>query len=237
MDEIIEMTYAEVAGGYRKNKNVLGVVLFGSVARGLNDQYSDIDLYVILKNRSNISRKSFVKNSIKVEILFDSFVDVMQYLKEEEKNLHRNVSQMFAHAKILYEDGNIISEIIEYSRKIIKQRTDYTKVELIMNKYSIDDYYSDLDRSFRYNDVISFELNSSLIVKNIIELFLKVNGGFLKQPNEMSDYLYGLDSKFGDMLNEYFSLTKLEERYSYFSEIIAYVYKHCNGSLPEEWSI
>lgn len=237
MNEKIAEIYTEIVNEYKRNHQVLGVVLFGSVARGLNDEYSDIDIYVILKNKSKISRKSFVKNGVKVEILIDSFVEIMQYLEAEEYDLHRNVSQMFAFADILYEDGNILTEIIEYAKHNLKLRTKYDKSEILMNKYSIDDFYSDMGRSYRYGEIISFELNSSLIVKNLIELFVKIKGGYLKQPNEMSDYLYSLDSNFGEMLNRYYKTVEMGGRYEYMSEIIAYVYSLSHGSLPDEWEI
>ena len=34
-----------------KNKNVWGIILFGSVSRKKNDRYSDIDIYIILKKK------------------------------------------------------------------------------------------------------------------------------------------------------------------------------------------
>lgn len=237
MNENIEKIYTDITDEYKKDRNVLGVALFGSVARGLNDQYSDIDIYVVMKNKSDISRKSYVVDGVRVEVLIDSFVEIMQYLETEQYSLHRNVSQMFAFANVIYEGSNILSEIIEFAKMNIKQRTKYTKAEILMNIYSIDDFYSDMGRSYRYNDVISFELNSGLIIKNLIELFLKIRGGYLKQPNEMSDYLYGLDNKFGDMLNGYYHLIDLNERFEFMAEIIAYIYKHSHGSLPEKWEI
>ncbi|MDP3443762.1 MAG: nucleotidyltransferase domain-containing protein [Ignavibacteria bacterium] len=237
MNENIKKIYTNIADEYKKDRSVLGVALFGSVARGLNDECSDIDIYVVMKNKSDISRKSFVASGVRVEILIDSFFDIMQYLETEQFSLHRNVSQMFAFANVIYDEGNMLSEIIEFAKKNIKQRTKYTKTEILMNKYSIDDFYSDMGRSYRYNDVISFELNSGLILKNLIELFLKVGGGYLKQPNEMSDYIYSLDSKFGDMLNRYYLLIDLNDRYEFMAEIIAYIYKHSHGPLPEKWEV
>lgn len=237
MNENIKKIYTDIADEYKKDRNVLGVALFGSVARGLNDEYSDIDIYVVMKNKSDISRKSYVVDGVRVEVLIDSFVDIMQYLETEQYSLYRNVSQMFTFANVIYENSNILSEIIEFAKKNIKQRTKYTKAEILMNKYSIDDFYSDMGRSYRYNDVISFELNSGLIIKNLIELFLKIKGGYLKQPNEMSDYIYGLDSEFGDMLNRYYLLIDLNDRYEFMSEIIAHIYIHSHGSLPEKWEV
>ncbi|PIY93403.1 MAG: hypothetical protein COY69_01815 [Candidatus Magasanikbacteria bacterium CG_4_10_14_0_8_um_filter_32_14] len=32
---------------YARNKNVLGIFVFGSVARDMSDEYSDIDIYIL----------------------------------------------------------------------------------------------------------------------------------------------------------------------------------------------
>jgi hypothetical protein len=54
-----------------------------------------------------------------------------------------------------------------------------------MHKYSIDDFWGEVQRDIKNKDYLAFGLDSHLLISNIIEIFLRLNGEFLRQPNEM----------------------------------------------------
>ena len=43
-----------------------------------------------------------------------------------------------------------------------------------MHKYSIDDFLGEIRRDLKNQDIIAFNLDSQLLMNNIIELFLKL---------------------------------------------------------------
>ena len=51
MKEFIQKICDDVVKEYKPNKNVLGILLFGSAARNKFDQYSDVDIYILLNKR------------------------------------------------------------------------------------------------------------------------------------------------------------------------------------------
>jgi len=88
---------------YKQDKNVLGILLFGSVARNKFDNYSDIDIYILLDKKGKFSRENFVNNKIRVDIIFNTIKEAKDYLKEEKNNVRRITSHMLAHGKILFQ--------------------------------------------------------------------------------------------------------------------------------------
>ena len=58
---LVEKVIKEVVEEYKQDKNVLGVMVFGSVVRRRFDEYSDIDIYVLLKNKGGFLRRNFEK--------------------------------------------------------------------------------------------------------------------------------------------------------------------------------
>jgi len=237
MNNIIAKIYEELAEQYKLDKNVLGIALFGSVARGKSDEYSDIDIYIILKTKIDYSRKSFLEDGVRVEILFDTVDDAFEFLEEDKYSIHKNTSHMLAHAKILYKASDDLDKIIEIAKNNLEMPAKYSNDEILMHKYSINDFWIDINRNCKNKNTVAFEINSSLLVKNIIELFLKVKGGYLKQPNEMGDYLKSIDSHFGELIAKYCEVIKLDNKIEIMSDIIKYLHKISGGPLPEEWSV
>ncbi len=51
MKKFIREICNDLVKRYREDKNVLGIMLFGSAARDRFDKYSDIDFYILLKKK------------------------------------------------------------------------------------------------------------------------------------------------------------------------------------------
>lgn len=237
MNEIIKKICDEITNQYKLDDNVLGIALFGSVARNKLDQHSDIDIYVILDKKIDYSRKSFIKDGIVVDIIFDTLDEVLIYLKEDNENINRNTSHMLAHAKIIYQVDNKFEAIIEKAKQNLKSHTKYSKDEILMHKYSIDDFWIDVQRSYRNHDDMAFETNCHLLLNNIIELFFKINGYFLLQPNEMARFINEKDKIFGKYLDEYYKNKNPKDRLKVIPKIIGYIYSISGGLLPNTWQI
>jgi wobble nucleotide-excising tRNase len=106
-----------------------------------------------------------------------------------------------------------------------------------MHKYSIDDFWGEVQRDFKNNDYMAFELHSHLLMMNIIELFLKIKGDFLRQPNEMADTINKRDKKLGYYIKKFYKTRSLKGRLIILPKIINRIYKLSSGPLPQKWQI
>ena len=128
-----------------------------------------------------------------------------------------------------------MKKIQSVAKNNLQLKTKYKSSEVLMHKYSIDDFWGEVQRDVQNEDYLAFGLDSHLLVKNIIELFLKLNGEFLRQPNEMFGLLNKLDSNFYDILKDFYKENNIDRKKDILGELVKYIYKKSNGPLPQQW--
>lgn len=237
MNNFIKKICNGIVKKYKSNKNVLGIMLFGSVPRNKFDQYSDIDIFILLNKKQKFSRNNFVENGIRIDIIFETRKELSSHLKREKNNVRRIASHMLAYGQILYDTASILGKFQSIAKRNLKLKTKYTSDEILMHKYSINDFWGEIQRDFENNDYLAFELNSHLLMMNIIELFLKIKGDFLKQPNEMTDTINKRDKKLGHYIKKFYKTRSLKDRLIILPKIINRIYKLSSGPLPQKWQI
>lgn len=237
MNQSIKEISEKVVSHYKKNENVVGVILFGSVVRNKFDEFSDIDVYVILEKKEKYSRYNFIENNLRIDILLDSIEDIKKYLHEEKYNIRRNISHMLAYGRILYCRVDSVKKIQKTAQCNLKCKTKYKKHEILMHKYSIEDFWSEAQRDFKKGDIFAFGLDSQLLVNNIMELFLKIHGEFLRRPDEMMNILKSLDKTFAGLILSFYENQSLNSRKDVLSKLVNYIYKQSGGPLPTKWFI
>lgn len=229
--------FNDIVSKYKRDKNVLGVMLFGSVARNRFDRYSDIDIYILLEGKGVCSRVNFIKDNIRVDIILDTIKEARLYLKNDMHAVRRNTSHMIAHGRILYKRGGKLPKLQVIAQKNLLLKTKCSTKEVLMHKYSIDDFWGEVQRDLKNDDGIAFSLDSQLLLNNIIELFLKLNGEFFRQPNEMSGLFKKLDKNLFTNLKKFCLATSLSQKKDVLSNLVRYSYKISGGELPTKWKI
>ena len=234
----VENIYTEVVQRYSHDRNVVGILVFGSMARGTADQFSDVDIYIISKSKGEISRLSFQYEQKQVELLFDSTEDLRAFLKAERSSVHRNISQMMAQSKVLYaSDAKILDTIINEARANLATKTKLTRDEIVMHRYSTSDFLVKAKRDAHNKDAIAFGMTSGLLVANVLELFLKINGLYFKQPKDLSKDLAKIDERFAKLLSSFYESRSLKEKQLRLSKIAEYGFSIAGGRLPAKWQL
>jgi predicted nucleotidyltransferase len=235
MEKFIQKICNDVVKKYKQDKNVLGILLFGSATRNKFDKYSDVDIYILLDKKGKFSRSNFVKNGLRVDIIFNTIKEAKNYLKEDTNNLRRITSYMLAYGKILFQRQRNLKRIQAVAKNNLKLKTKYENSEILMHKYSIDDFWGEVQRDIQKGDYLAFGLDSHLLVSNIIELFLKLNGEFLWQPNEIRMHLRKLDKKFADRIENFYKEGNTQKKKKTLSKLVEYIYEKFGGPLPQRW--
>lgn len=237
MNEDIKKIYEKVVVTYRRNRNVLGIMAFGSAVRGTFDRYSDLDIYILVKGKSASSRVNFVKGNVRVDIIFNTAKELKDYLKKDKGSLRRVTSHMLAHGKIIFERGTTLKEAKRVAEQNLRSRTAYCREAVLMHKYSIDDFWGEVRRDAARGDYIAFGLDSQLLANNILELFLESHGAFLPQPNETEKCVERLDPKFARLLRDFYAANGLKKRTAALGKLVTAAYKRTGGPLPRRWSL
>lgn len=131
---------------WRKNKDVLGAMLVGSYAVGLETPQSDIDLCIILKDGVRYWKRG--------DVLISGFIVEYafyprRYLKKlQEKDLKegkRLRTRMLATGKILFDTKEIVKQIQVEARKLINRKLAPLQAEEVeLRKYYLWDQLDNL---------------------------------------------------------------------------------------------
>ncbi len=237
MNKFIQKICSDVVEQYKQDKNVLGIMLFGSATRNKFDKYSDIDVYILLNKKGKFSRINFMKNGMRVDIILDTIKEVRGHLEKDKNALRRITSHMVAYGTILFQRGGDLKKIQSVAKNNLQLKTKYKSSEVLMHKYSIDDFWGEVQRDTQNKDYLAFSLDSHLLVSNIIELFLKLNGEFLRQPNEMFKLLNKLDGNFYNTLKSFYTENSIDQKKDILEKLVKYIYKKSGGPLPQQWKV
>lgn len=235
MEKTIQKICSSIIKQYKKDKNVLGVLLFGSVVKNKFDRYSDVDIFVLLNKKGKFSRVNFLKQRVRVDIIFNTKKEAISYLKGEKNNLKRITTQMLAPGQILFERKNELSNILTIAKSNLSLKTKSSNNQILMHKYSIDDFWGEVQRDIKNKNYIAFGLDSQLLLNNIIELYLRINGEFLRQPNEMMKTIKYLDQNFANKIEGFYKSNTIKDKQKILKELVIYIFKKSKGPLPDYW--
>jgi len=124
--EIIE----KLVKKYKSNKNVIGIYLFGSLAKGTATPKSDIDIEIIFKNGKKPYELLHKKvNGIKIDLSIYS-------LRKFEEDFSNKPYSMYAAlgSKILYDPKGIIKKSLESIKKYFSRNKKIKKFWLKKEK-------------------------------------------------------------------------------------------------------
>ena len=116
-------------------------------------------------------------------------------------------------------------------------RTKYKKDEILMHKYSIDDFWGEVQRDIEKKNYLAFGIDSQLLINNILELFLKFNGEYMRQPNEMYKILTKLDAAFSNLIEQFYKTKEARAKIRILEKLVSYTYRKSKGGLPKNWSV
>ena len=142
---------------------------------------------------------------------------------------------MLAYGEVLFQRGKNLDMVQAIAKNNLKLKTKYKKSEILMHKYSIDDFWGEVQRDIENKDYLAFGLDSHLLMSNIIELFLKQNGESLGQPNETMIQLRKLDKKFADHIENFYKEGNIRKKKMILSKLVKYIYEKSGGPLPQRW--
>src|SRR3989344_2897496 len=139
---------------YKSNKNVTGIYLFGSLAKGTATPKSDVDIEIIFKNRKKPYELLHKKiNGIKIDLSIYS-------LKKFEEDFSNKPYSMYAAlgSKILYDPKGIIKKNLESIEKYFSSNKEIKKFwqekEKEWNDAKKKDKIDKIDKTENYFDIM-----------------------------------------------------------------------------------
>ncbi len=236
MNKQTKKIYNYLISRYQADQNNLVFLAFGSASRGLEDGNSDIDFYIITKNKPIHYRENFIYQNKRIDVLFDSVNDIKKYLENEKNKLRRPVASMIYNSTTLLEKSTIINRLKAQALRVLTSKIKYNRREVLMHLYSLDDFFGEAKRDLEQNNNVAFMLDTQLIIDNCLELFCKIKNLTLTQPREVISKISKKDKKFAKLILNYSQTLKNQDKMKSLTKLLKYTYETAGGSLPDKWS-
>lgn len=231
---------------WKKNREVLGALLVGSYAAGLQTPRSDIDICIILANTVKYWKRGDVMIS---NFLVEYAAYPISYLKEIQakdlKGRKRLRTRMLATGKILFDKTGAIRKLKKRSKKLIKKKLPRQNAEVTeLNKYYLWDQLDNLCELARKH-AVGFEYAYHTGLQNIIEFYADFLGLEIPRPTRIHSFITNSDFRkryciaripdkvFTKLFAEALSKRSLQK----FEELTVHVQKQMGGFCINGWHL
>jgi predicted nucleotidyltransferase len=106
-------------------QNVLSIVLYGSMARGTEKHNSDVDIFVVTKDKKNTGHINKILSEIDIDFIIstgNSLSSLVMHVKELKRRLYKNklLISDISEGKLIY--GKPLSELINVKKTVNKKK-------------------------------------------------------------------------------------------------------------------
>jgi len=160
---------------YEKEDYYEGAIACGSFVSGNNNEFSDIDVHVVLK-RGNVWRE---RGNLEIDgFLIEYFANPVNkyeaYMEDEKIERGNHTTKMFARGKIVRDKNGEVKKLKEEAIKLENiELPDISEFDLLSSKYGCWDKYDEL-KVIYYEKRDSFYLAYYELYKRLITLHGKV---------------------------------------------------------------
>lgn len=221
----------------RRNHNVLAVALVGSVPQRSFDDWSDVDIYVLIDKKIGKKRMQTHIRGISVDIIYNTKKEAFSYLFKEQKTTHRNTAHMIAHGQLFWEKTPVWSKVQSIAKNVLSSKTRMEKEQILMHIYSINDYITKAARASAERDAIAYALSSQFVVQNSLELILAFRHKYWLPIRQMDQLIESIDPEFHKLLLLFYKKNKSTKSYDTLCKLAKHAVHVAGGPLPSTWSI
>lgn len=187
-----------------ESDNIIDIYLFGSVARKENDEFSDLDIFVLCLRKEKLLQEKLAKK-LKIKKEWISI-----YSLEEIVEMRKMGSLFLWHlkkeGKKLYSNNNSL-------KKIFKILPNYKKIYVNLQEYK--EILTDIKKSILREELSDYEINLiAILLRNISIIHCYMRGHFLFGRNSafQKSQLFRESKKRIDM-NIYLQIYKYRQKY------------------------
>lgn len=146
MVEKWKIALKEFLKGYEDDDDVIGALLCGSYASGNQNDNSDIDVHLILKDSASYRKRGNIEsNSYLIEYFMNPVWKLKEEMEDELINGNLCTTTMFAYGKIIYDLDGKVKELQDLALSYIDSPIKaITSNKLDLNNYHIWDTLDEL---------------------------------------------------------------------------------------------
>lgn len=223
---------------YKKNTNVVAILVSGSYVHSKPDKNSDLDVYVILEKAKTRERGSTWINGVEIEYFMNPINQIRYYFKKETGNKAPCTAHMFANSIIVYQKGNTINQLIKEANVFIKKKmTKMNKMETELVRSEIDDVKKDVEDVYLKKDFFAFYILANKLLDDCLKLFYKIQRIPKEKTKRLQKQLEQLDKHFEEIYLIAVTEQNIDKKYQAVNKVVDYIEKLIGGKKPKEWKL
>ena len=158
-------------------KDVEAILLVGSCAVGNDNKYSDIDVYIILKNQVKYrERGNLIIDGYLIEYFKNPIRKVIDYLKNDKRGHGGSMANMLLNGKLIYGNKEIIKKLKKKAYYYLNKKNKYDRAKY----YHAWDLYDDYKACMYHKEMPYYNA-----LQAIIEAYLFNNDYLLLPPQKI----------------------------------------------------
>ena len=172
---------------YEKDEMVVGAVLYDSYALGIQNEYSNIKVYLVLKDSANYKEKGFFdSNSYLIEYIIKPLSKIKDTIKNEFDNGYLTTAKIFAYGKVIYDLDDSVKELSNKALDYIDSNLKVISSDKVnYNNYHIWNYLNELKSNLKENSM-QFNLTYYKLLDMVFNSYLE----YLGVPKLKEDEIY-----------------------------------------------
>ena len=220
-----------IANRLKREHDVEGILLFGSVAEGKVAKRSDIDIMVMVENEKSYYKDCRFIEGIWVEQYFKTY-EQLKSIIERKALVHVH---MFKDGKILYDPKDKMSKLKQIASRIVeeyKPTAKELKNKRLQIQFFIDDLL-DMKEDEGLESTLFYMCDNQYIV---FDTLFKINNHFtpkFKDTYHKFDELKTKPKEFNRLLKEILLSPKSEKRLESFLELANWTLDNLGGRLDK----
>jgi len=162
---------------WRSRPQVVGALVAGSYVAGTADDYSDVDVHIVLAANVRWRRKGLKTID---GVLIEYFANPIRQLKadmaEEHSNGERSTARMFATGKVVFDKSGAVRRFQKTCQKEMKRKfKKQDRVEIEIGKYNLWDGLDEL-KSLKKQALPGFEYAYYVLLHEILKTYAQFLG-------------------------------------------------------------
>lgn len=216
----MEQTVENYISKLGSDASVVGVVLFGSCARGDNRPDSDIDLIVLLKNGKSY-RKVILDSGKTYECIYTTVKGALDYWKGDLDGCFN----IWNDAKILVDKNGDVKKLELESRKLVADgKKQLSAWNFDHKKFDSEDQLHAITKLSK-TDISAANLALSKVVLNLVEWFFDIKQLWTPPTKKQLQAIRNADVEISKLFDNYYSQDmQFEQRLSLAKEIVKAVF-------------
>jgi len=141
--------------GYLNNKDLEGIIFYGSSQTGFSNDFSDIDLHIIFNNNIKEEiRGSMLFDNIRIEYFEKSLSSMYKKTINEFKNQGNAVLSMIVYGNVIYDRNGNIKQLQDYISSLFTLPMPCMEEEKAKEQIAIiNNFFDDLTNLIETNDL------------------------------------------------------------------------------------